>query len=55
MHDNTLLTYKSRMAAGLTPVWENTNIYCSDSDIIVMLESIDRFCESSNPVTHFLF
>ena len=37
MHDSTLLTFKSKIAAGHTPVLENTYISCSGSDIITML------------------
>ena len=48
MHDNTLFTFKSKMAAGLTPVWEHPCISCSGGDTFIILESIHRFCESRN-------
>ena len=55
MHDNTLLSFKYKMAAGLTPVWENPCISCSGGDTFIILESIHRFCESRNQCIHFLF
>ena len=54
-HDNTLFTFKSKMAAGLTPVWEKYYISCSGSDTFIMLESIHRFWETRNQFIHFLF
>ena len=55
MHDNTLITFKSKMAAGLTPVWENPYISRSGSDTFIILGSIHRFWESRNQFIHFLF
>ena len=55
MHESTVLTFKSKMAAGLTPVWENTYIVCTSSAIIIMLEFIHRFWESMNPFIRFSF
>ena len=39
MHDNTLFTFKSKMAAGLTPVLEDSYISCSGADTIIVLKS----------------
>ena len=55
IHDNTLFTFKSKMAAGLTPVRENTEISCSGSDTFIILESIYMFWESRNKCIHILF
>ena len=43
------------MAAGLTPVRENTYISCSGSDTFIILESIHMFWESRNQFIHILF
>ena len=43
------------MAAGLTPVRENTYISCSGSDTIIILESIHMFWVSMNQFIHILF
>ena len=37
MYNITLLTFKSKMAVELTPVWENTYISWSGSNIVVYL------------------
>ena len=43
------------MAAGLTPVRENTYISCSGSDTFIILESIHMFWESRAQFIHILF
>ena len=53
LDDSSLLTFKFKMAAELTPVWENTYISCIGSDTIIMLESIHSV--SRNQFIHFLF
>ena len=55
MHDNTLFTFKSKMAAGLTPVLEDPYISCSGADTIIVLKSIHRSWESRNQFIYFLF
>ena len=55
MHDSTLIVFKSKMAAGLTPVRDNTYISYSGSNMTIMLESIHGFWEARDPFIHFLF
>ena len=55
IRDNTLFTFKSKMAAGLAPVRENTEIFCSGSDTFIILEFIHMFWESRNKCIHILF
>ena len=50
MHDNTLLTFKSKMAAGLTP--GKTFISPVPVHIIIILKSIHRFWDLRNTFIH---